>query len=190
MFLGSWFNVSSGRLEIRYKIGVKVVIQGPAVFAVDAADGGFLRLGNLLVCVEPGEGAARAGAGRGASRRCGRARTPAPRSICLPNWRITRSFASGSRRTRRAARTLMSDRGAEFALSIGPDGVLVGYVFKSPVWLPVGDGEYSTPAFLQTGFRSWPTPTGSTAPAWPLGTTSRRLHCCAGCSEIIRLTRV
>ena len=62
MFLGSWFNVSSGRLEIRYKIGVKVVIQGPAVFAVDAADGGFLRLGNLLVCVEPGEGAARAAA--------------------------------------------------------------------------------------------------------------------------------
>ena len=50
-----------------------------------------------------------------------------------------------------SSRTLMSDRGAEFALSIGPDGVLVGYVFKSPVWLPVGDGEYSTPAFLQTG---------------------------------------
>ena len=52
--------VPSGRLEIRYNIGVKVVIQGPAVFAVDAPNGGFLRYGSVLVQVEPGGQDARA----------------------------------------------------------------------------------------------------------------------------------
>jgi hypothetical protein len=38
--LGSCYYIASGRLEIAYNIGAKVVIEGPAMFAVDAPNGG------------------------------------------------------------------------------------------------------------------------------------------------------
>ena len=52
--LGSTFYFTTGRLEIRYNIGAKVVIQGPALFVVDAPNGGCLRFGNVFVQLEPG----------------------------------------------------------------------------------------------------------------------------------------
>ena len=54
------FHVSAGRLEITYNMGARVLIEGPAVFAVDAPDGGFLRSGKVLVQMASGERDARA----------------------------------------------------------------------------------------------------------------------------------
>ena len=60
--LNSTFLLASARLEITYNSGAKVLIEGPACYAVEQENGGFLQWGRLTVNV-PGQG------GRGGPRR-------------------------------------------------------------------------------------------------------------------------
>jgi hypothetical protein len=53
--LNSTFLLASARLEITYNSGAKVLIEGPACYAVEHENGGFLEWGKLTVNV-PGQG--------------------------------------------------------------------------------------------------------------------------------------
>ena len=44
--------LASGLLQIWYDSGAEVILQGPAIFEVDARNGGFLSLGRLTARVE------------------------------------------------------------------------------------------------------------------------------------------
>ena len=46
---------------------------------------------------------------------------------------------------------IMSDRGGAYALSLGTDGSLVGYILASPVWMSAAKFDVTTPALLQGG---------------------------------------
>ena len=147
--LGSCYCLASGRLEITYNIGAKVVIEGPAMFAVDAPNGGFLQLGNMLVEVAPGGRADRAERWETFFKAGGkRSTTRADLPDELADGPLS---ASGSPRDATHCHTIMSDRGAAFAASRGTDGSLVGYILKSPVWVSNSEFEFSTPRFLQEG---------------------------------------
>ena len=49
VLLGSWYEIDSGSVEIVYKTGVKVVVEGPARYQVDSPNSGILLLGKLRV---------------------------------------------------------------------------------------------------------------------------------------------
>ena len=49
VFQGRSFLLNSGLLEISYDIGTKAILEGPAVYKVDAANGGSLFLGKVTV---------------------------------------------------------------------------------------------------------------------------------------------
>ncbi len=151
--LDSALYVASGRLEIRYNIGVKVVIQGPAVFAVDGPNSGFLRYGNVLVQVEPGEQDGRAKRG---GRRLTAARPGPTNGSGLPAEPAANPlFCVRYSNDPTSCHTIMSDRGAEFALTFalgeGGSASLAAYVLKGPVWTPQSERMLSTTALLQGG---------------------------------------
>ena len=50
--LGRKFALASGLLEITYDSGAKVILQGPCMYEVESARGGFLSLGKLTASVE------------------------------------------------------------------------------------------------------------------------------------------
>ncbi len=50
--LGQKYALESGLLEITYDTGAKVILQGPCVYEVESASGGFLSLGKLTARVE------------------------------------------------------------------------------------------------------------------------------------------
>jgi len=52
VFLGDRFSLSSGLLEIAYDSGAKVILQGPATYAVDSNVGGYLSVGKLTAKLE------------------------------------------------------------------------------------------------------------------------------------------
>ncbi len=50
--LGRRYALASGQMEISYKTGAKVILQGPVTYEVDSRDGGFLSLGKLTARLE------------------------------------------------------------------------------------------------------------------------------------------
>jgi len=48
--LGRRYALASGRMEITYDTGAKVILQGPATYQVTSRDGGFLSIGKLTAC--------------------------------------------------------------------------------------------------------------------------------------------
>ena len=149
--LGSCLFVPAGQLEIRYNIGVKVVIQGPAVFVAEAPNSGLLRSGKVLVQVEPGERDARAKRWETCLKAV-RPGSTGTRTDYLPAELVDNPFFC-LRFSNDGAHfyTIMSDRGAEFASSTSADGLLAGYVLKGPVWFPNSEYEFSPPTLLQVG---------------------------------------
>jgi hypothetical protein len=55
VFLGRKFELESGLLEIVYKSGWQVILQGPATFQVDSGCGGFLSAGKLTARWHPAD---------------------------------------------------------------------------------------------------------------------------------------
>ena len=68
VFLGRKFTLESGLLEIVYKSGWQVILQGPATFEVNAEDGGFLSRGKLTARLDRAASGINV-QGSGASRR-------------------------------------------------------------------------------------------------------------------------
>jgi hypothetical protein len=132
---------------------VKVVIQGPAIFAVDAPNGGFLKFGNVLVQVEPGEQDARP---KRLERRL-KAAQPGSNvaSALLAEVAGNPVFCIRYSNNATDCHTSMSDRGAEFALTLtvssDTSALLAAYVLKGPVWVPESERVLSTTACLHEG---------------------------------------
>jgi hypothetical protein len=59
--LGRTYRLVSGLMEIAYDSGDKVILQGPAIFQVDSANGGYLSLGKLTARVASRESRVRSG---------------------------------------------------------------------------------------------------------------------------------
>ena len=68
VYLGRKFTLESGLLEIVYKSGWQVILQGPATFEVNAEDGGFLSRGKLTARLDRAASGINV-QGSGASRR-------------------------------------------------------------------------------------------------------------------------
>ena len=65
--LGRRYALASGRMEITYDTGAKVILQGPATYEVTSRDGGFLSVGKLTAKLEKrGEGREKSGEKRSA----------------------------------------------------------------------------------------------------------------------------
>ena len=45
--LGRRYKLDSGLMEITYDTGAKIILQGPVIFEVESANGGFLSVGKL-----------------------------------------------------------------------------------------------------------------------------------------------
>ena len=88
VFQGRSFLLNSGLLEISYEIGTKAILEGPAVYKVDAANGGSLFFGKVTVhaskVARPAAvaGGRAEGAGHGQVAAAGRL-TPPPRAAAF-----------------------------------------------------------------------------------------------------------
>jgi hypothetical protein len=54
--VGREIKLESGLMEITYDSGAKVILQGPATYEVESADGGYLSVGKLTAKVDKGSG--------------------------------------------------------------------------------------------------------------------------------------
>jgi hypothetical protein len=117
--LGRRYALASGLMEITYKTGVKVILQGPAVYEVESADSGYLSFGKLTARVESRES------------RVERAARP-------PNLGATSSGPStpDSRLfSIRTPTTIVTDLGTEFGVEVDRSGRSYTRVFRGRVEL-------------------------------------------------------
>ena len=115
---GSRYTLISGLMEIAYDTGAKVILQGPATYEVDSADGGYLTVGKLTARLESS----------GAMRKNGDGNTEfkPPKS--------KRPIASFTVHTPSA---IVTDLGTEFGVEVSPERgtqvcVLQGRVVLQP----------------------------------------------------------
>jgi hypothetical protein len=120
--LGGKLDLDSGTLEIAYRTGVDVILQGPATYEVDSEHGGLLLAGRLTAKVEP----------RDARNHEGTATAAGPRSpnrfAIPPSWSGSPAFVI------RCPTALISGAAAEMGLDVGPQACQV-HVFQGNVSL-------------------------------------------------------
>ncbi len=110
--LGGEYSLAAGLMEITYKTGAKVILQGPCTYEVDSAAGGFLSLGKLTARVEKSE-------------------IQNPKSEGSdPSSFILHPSALFSVRTPTA---VVTDLGTEFGVEVERSGVTRSYVFRGAV---------------------------------------------------------
>ncbi len=121
--LGAKYMLASGLMEITYKTGAKVILQGPCTYEAESAAGGFLSLGKLTARLE-----SRSRLPDGTSR----SRLP---SGTLPTDRdTTKSHPAGG--TYFAVRTptaTVTDLGTEFGVEVNKEGTAQVVVFVGEV---------------------------------------------------------
>ncbi len=111
--LGGKYALASGLLEISYNTGAKVILQGPCVYEIDSATGGFLSLGKLTARVEQGSGVS--GQGSDSSN---------PKSqISNPKFVVKTPTA------------VVTDLGTEFGVEVDKSGASRPHVFRGRVEL-------------------------------------------------------
>lgn len=110
--LGRRFALASGLMEITYKNGATVLLQGPATYEVDSLGGGYLTLGKLTARVEQ-----KAASGEGSAAREAAAKDHAPLfTVRTPTATVT-------------------DVGTEFGVEVDASGASKAYVFRGKVEL-------------------------------------------------------
>jgi hypothetical protein len=108
------FALSAGLLEITYKTGAKILLQGPCTFKVEFPNGGYLSRGKLTARVESGE----LRVGRNAEGGKRKAEEP------LPNSRFF---------TIRTPTAVITDLGTEFGIEVDENGVTESHVKQGKV---------------------------------------------------------
>ena len=116
--LGRKFALASGLIEITYDSGAKVILQGPAVYEVESARGGFLSFGKLTARVERrAEGGGRRAKGEVGSRQWavgGKSEIRNPKSeISNPQSPIPNPLFSV-----RTPTAIVTDLGTEFGVEV------------------------------------------------------------------------
>ena len=127
--LGRRFALSSGLLEITYKTGAKVILEGPCTYQVESLAGGYLGLGKLTARVEKSEErtAKSEPGGPAASTASGKPQAAIQKS---PSSFILHPSSLFFVRTPTA---LVTDLGTEFGVEVGKAGDTVSFVFRGSV---------------------------------------------------------
>jgi hypothetical protein len=131
--LGQEFGLASGCLEVTYQSGAKVILQGPVVFVVESARGGFLSLGKLTALVE--KKSSESEGERTASPIFSEKETQPTASLA------PRPSALFSVRTPTA---IVTDLGTEFGVEVDKSGATKSHVFQGKVELRSTNSREST----------------------------------------------
>ncbi len=128
--LGAKYMLASGLMEITYKTGARVILQGPCTYEVESPAGGYLSLGKLMARVEKKRG-------RGGEGEKGR---PADLAALSPSLPLSPSPPLFSVRTPTA---IVTDLGTEFGVEVNNAGETRSHVFCGKVVLAAlaADGE-------------------------------------------------
>ena len=139
--LGRKYALEAGFMEITYHSGAKVILQGPATYEVESANGGFLSLGKLTVRVE-----AKKGIGSKGERTANLTLSPEERE---PTTSLApRPSPLFSVRTPTA---IVTDLGTEFGVEVEKSGTTRSYVFRGRVEVRPTDGRNPPPPFGHGG---------------------------------------
>lgn len=126
---GRRYDLASGFMEITYDTGAAVVLQGPAVYEVESATGGFLALGKLAARVES----------RGSMVESRESRVES--SDKQRNG--TRLFSV------RTPTAIVTDLGTEFGVEVEKSGTTKSHVFRGRIDVrPIGGGIQDTKPVL------------------------------------------
>jgi hypothetical protein len=124
--LGDTFALSSGLMEITYDTGAKVILQGPAMYEVESATGGYLSVGKLTARVEKkvdsGEWIVDS-AKRQASNPQSLIPNPSLSTTHYPLFTIKTPIAT------------VTDLGTEFGVEVSTEGNTTSHVFRGSVEL-------------------------------------------------------
>jgi hypothetical protein len=126
--LGQKFKLDSGLVEIVYKTGARVILQGPVTYQVESSASGYLSVGKLTARLEKrGEGREERGEGRVISK-SPNAQIAAPSplsSLPSPIFVVRTPTAT------------VTDLGTEFGVEVSKEGNTTSHVFRGAVKLLV-----------------------------------------------------
>ncbi len=121
--LGAKFMLASGLMEITYKTGAKVILQGPCTYTAESAASGYLSLGKLTARVE-----SRSRLPDGASR------SRLPSGILPTDCDASKSRpAGGNYFVVRTPTAVVTDLGTEFGVEVDKSGDTESHVFRGKV---------------------------------------------------------
>ncbi|MBN1395174.1 MAG: hypothetical protein JW959_09135, partial [Pirellulales bacterium] len=119
--IGREYALVSGLLEITYKSGAKVILEGPCTYRVESSAGGFLERGKLAARVQT------KGSGfRVQKSEVGNHKSPNPQSL-IPNPFVIRTPTA-----------VVTDLGTEFGVEVDANGDTVSYVFEGKIVVQAG----------------------------------------------------
>ena len=152
--LGQSYGLASGFMEITYDTGAKVILEGPAVYQVDSANGGFLSLGKLTALIGKKAEASGAKGERTANLTfspaekapttslaprplAGKSEIRNPKSeISNPQSPIPNPLFSV-----RTPTVVVTDLGTEFGVEVDRSGVSRAHVFQGQIEMRPSEGE-------------------------------------------------
>jgi hypothetical protein len=117
--LNRQYVLASGYMEIAYKTGARVILQGPCAYEVKSANSGFLKVGKLTARIgERGEGSGESAKPQAVNLQISKSlnhQTPSPLfSVYTPT-------------------AIVTDLGTEFGVEVGIDGAAMSHVFRGSV---------------------------------------------------------
>jgi hypothetical protein len=159
--LGRKYALASGSMEITYDTGAKVILQGPATYDVESADGGFLSLGKLTARVEKEASVSSHELGSKGERTANPARFrgetgPATSLAPCPSFGKSEIRSPKSENSRpstldsrlfsvRTPTAIVTDLGTEFGVEVGKEGNTFSHVFRGSVRVRLVGGNRRQP---------------------------------------------
>ena len=125
--LGRKYTLASGLLEITYRNGARVILEGSCSYTVDSDAGGYLKQGKLVARVEKRgerreERGGLAASAAGAKHRAANLQSPAPSPQSLASlFSVTTPTA------------IVTDLGTEFGVEVNESGDTTSHVFQGTV---------------------------------------------------------
>jgi hypothetical protein len=155
--LGDKFALASGRMEVTYDTGAKVILQGPCTYRVESAAGGYLSDGKLTARVEK---TAEGGGRKAEELASGQWSVAGKSEIENLKSEMVDSLPSAFRLppssnpslsplpsplfTVRTPTAIVTDLGTEFGVDVDKDGRTTSYVFRGAVSIHAINGDKDT----------------------------------------------
>ncbi len=132
--LGRKYELASGLVEIAYKTGAKVILQGPCRYEVDSACGGFLSLGKLTARVVSGQWSV-----------VSEAKSQDHYPLATSHYPL---FSV------RTPTAVVTDLGTEFGVEVSPGGTTTSHVFRGSVRVRLAAGAGQQPGKSEVVLRT------------------------------------
>ncbi len=132
--LGRSYALASGLMEITYRSGARVILEGPCHYQVESEVGGYLALGKLTALVEKrsevrGRRSEVGGLAASAASAKPPAANPKAPSLQIPKFSVCTPTA------------IVTDLGTEFGVEVNQKGNTVSYVYRGKVELRAANGK-------------------------------------------------